>query len=202
MADHTLKNLETALGSVFPADEAACLARLMESFGEADTAYYEAIDLPAEEKDDAILMAVEERLLLPRTSRPGGAWEDRMLTLAPGALYIMPRVVRSLMDIARESGRFEPDAAIRRTLAEKDDQQAVKRLIAYFNSMKPHAAAYKIEAGLLAALNHGPDPISDLHEAIDLFVLVGMMSPATRGPTTSGLSWYELNPALYWGEGE
>jgi hypothetical protein len=192
------KTLETALKPVFPDEEAEALARLLESFSPHDTIYYENIDLPAEAKDDCILMAFEERLLIPMASAPGGAWQDRTLGLSPGTLYIMPRVVKALVDKASETGRFDPDRAVRDVLAEKDDNEAVDRLLDFFNRLKPHAVSYKIEAGLLSALNR--ESGLDLHETIDLFVLVGMMSPCTRGPITSGLSWYEINPALYWGE--
>jgi len=199
MSENTRKNLQTALESVFSEEEATALARLLDSFQPHDTIYYENIDLPEDQKAEYILMAFEERLLIPYTSSPGGAWQDSMLTLAPGSLYIMPRVIKTLVDDAAKTGRFDPDAAIRDVLAEKEDKDEVKQLIDYFNRLKPHAVSYKIEAGLLGTLNQGPTPLPDLHNTVDLFVLVGMMSPCTRGPITSGLAWYELNPALYWG---
>ncbi|HMA67177.1 MAG TPA: hypothetical protein VKO20_05105, partial [Desulfosalsimonadaceae bacterium] len=78
MTDNTLDNIRNALTAVFPEEEAGNLARLLASVNPDDTLYYEAIDLPAAEKDEYILMAFEERLLIPYASRPGsgGAWED------------------------------------------------------------------------------------------------------------------------------
>ena len=199
MPDNTLKNLETALQVVFPEEDAGCLARLLDSFKPHDTIYYESIDLPEEQKEEYILMAFEERLLMPNTSGPGGSWQDRMLAVTPGALYIMPRVIKCLVDGAAKTGRFDPAAAIRDVLAEKEDKAEVKQLIDFFFRLMPHAASHKIEAGLLGALNRGPDALPDLHNTVDLFVLVGIMSPCTRGPVNSGLAWFELNPALFWG---
>jgi hypothetical protein len=199
MTEQALNNLETALRPIFSDEEAVYLARLLYSFSPNDTIYYENIDLPDSLKDDYILMAYEERLIVPQSSRPGGAWEDRMLQLESGALYIMPRVVRQLLDLAESNAAFDPSRAIRQTMAEMDEP-AVSELLTYFNKLKGHAVSYKVEGGLLDTLNQGTDPPLDLHATVDLFVLLGMMSPCTRGPITSGLVWYEINPALYWGE--
>ncbi|MDZ7830407.1 MAG: hypothetical protein U5L07_01505 [Desulfobacterales bacterium] len=199
MTEQALKNLEAALQPIFSDEEAGYLARLLHSFSPNDTIYYENIDLPDSLKDDYILMAYEERLIVPQSSRPGGAWEDRMLRLEGGALYIMPRVIRQLLNLAESTGTFDPFQAIRQTMAEMDEA-SVNEYLDYFNRLKSHAVSYKVEGGLLDTLNQGIDPPLDLHATVDLFVLLGMMSPCTRGPITSGLAWYEINPALYWGE--
>ena len=198
MTEQALKNIENALSPIFSAEEADHLARLLYSFGSNDTIYYENIDLPNSLKDDYILMAYEERLILPTSSRPGGAWEDRMLHLEAGTLYIMPRVVRQLLNLAESTGKFDPSQAIRQTMDEMDEA-SVSQVLAYFNQLKGQAVSYKVEGGLLETLNKAADPPIDLHATVDLFVLLGMMSPCTRGPITSGLAWYEINPSLYWG---
>jgi len=199
MTEQALKNLEAALQPIFSDEEAGYLARLLHSFSPNDTIYYENIDLPDSLKDDYILMAYEERLIVPQSSRPGGAWEDRMLRLEAGALYIMPRVIRQLLNLAESTGTFDPFQAIRQTMAEMDEA-SVDEYLGYFKRLKSHAVGYKVEGGLLDTLNQGIEPPLDLHATVDLFVLLGMMSPCTRGPITSGLAWYEINPALYWGE--
>ncbi|HMA85738.1 MAG TPA: hypothetical protein VKN73_08550 [Desulfosalsimonadaceae bacterium] len=199
MTEQALKNLETALKPIFSDEEAGYLARLLYSFSPNDTIYYENIDLPDSLKDDYILMAYEERLIVPQSSRPGGAWEDRMLRLESGALYIMPRVIRQLLDLAESTGTFDSARAIRQTMAEMDEG-SMSNLLTYFNKLKGQAVSYKVEGGLLDTLNQETNPPLDLHATVDLFVLLGMMSPCTRGPITSGLVWYEINPSLYWGE--
>ena len=198
MTEQALKNLETALRPIFSDEEAGYLSRLLYSFSPSDTIYYENIDLPDSLKDDYILMAYEERLIVPQSSRPGGAWEDRMLHLEAGTLYIMPRVVRQLLNLAESTGKFDPSQAIRQTMDEMDEA-SVGELLAYFKQLKGQAVSYKVEGGLLETLNKAADPPIDLHATVDLFVLLGMMSPCTRGPITSGLAWYEINPSLYWG---
>lgn len=199
MNENSLKNLETALLRVFSDEEAGYLARLLHSFASNDTIYYEDIDLPEAVKDDCILMAYEERLIVPQLSRAGGAWEDRMLQLQPGALYIMPRVVRQLINLAEDSGVFDTTGAIRQVMSERNES-SVTPMLDFFTNLKPHAVSYKVEGGLMNTLNMGSAAPLDLHEVLDYFVQVGMMSPCTRGPITSGLVWYEINPALYWGD--
>jgi len=199
MTANALENLETALLSVFSNEEAGCLARLLHSFNSGESIYYENIDLSHAVKDDCILTAFEERLIIPQLSSQGSAWEDRMLQLQPGALYIMPWVTRRLVDGAEANAVFDPNGAIRQVMAEKDEGLA-RAMIDFFNKLKPHAVSYKVEGGLMNTLNRGYDPPLDLHEVLDHFVLAGMMSPCTRGPITKGLVWYEINPSLYWGD--
>lgn len=199
MTDNTTANIQKALSAVFSEEEAGNLARLLASVNPDDTLYYESIDLPAEKKDEYILMAFEERLLIPYASRPGSgsAWEDSMLTMAPGTLYIMPRVIRELVFEAASKGALDAEKAIRKVLREKEENLAA-RLLFFFLAIKPHAVGYKVEAGLMNTLNQGTGDPLDLHETLDLFALLGIMSPCTRGPIHNGLLWYEINPALCW----
>ena len=39
----------------------------------------------------------------------------------------------------------------------------------------------------------------DLHDTIDLFVINGIMSPCPQKSLITGLSWYEISPAMFWG---
>ncbi len=201
MTANELKNLETALLSVFSDQDARSMARLLQNIRPDDTAYYENLDLPAEVKDDCLLMAFEERLLIPQCSLPGGAWQDCMLKLEPGVLFIMPRVIKEMVELAAGSGAFDPSAAVRRVLAEQDEALSA-RLLEFFNTVKLHAVGYKVEAGLMNLINQKSGDPLDLHETLDLFVLMGMMSPCIRGPMSRGLLWYEINPGLYWGNAD
>ena len=193
------KNLVNALSSVFTGEETVCLARLMLSAGPDGEVRYEAVDLPDEIRDEWILWAFEERLLLPRLSRPGGAWQERLLTLQTGAVYVMPPVVRVLMDAASISGALDPAGAIRRSLPETDETRAAQ-LVLLFDILKRHTVAFQLEAGLMHILNSTCTPGVDLHDALDQFVLAGMMSPCPGRSLTTGLAWYEINRALFWDE--
>lgn len=193
------KNLVTALSSVFTGEEAVCLARLMLSAAPNGEVLYEAVDLPDEIKDEWILWAFEERLLLPRLSRPGGAWQDRLLNIREGAVYFMPPVVQVLIDAASLSGVLDPADAIRRTLPERDETKA-GQLVQLFNTLKQHAVSFQLEAGLMNILNNTYMPWLNLHDSLDQFVWAGMMSPCPRRSMTTGLAWYEINRALCWHE--
>ncbi len=193
------ENLVTALSSVFTGEDAVCLARLLLSAAPNGEVLYETVDLPDEIKDEWILWAFEERLLLPRLSRPGGAWQDRLLTMQAGALYFMPPVVQVLIEGASLSGVLDTADTIIRTLPETDKTKA-GQLVQLFNTLKQHAVAFQLEAGLMNILNNTYTPGLNLHDSLDQFVLAGMMSPCPARSMTTGLAWYEINRALCWHE--
>jgi hypothetical protein len=197
MPPDPLKNLVTALSSVFTAEDTVCLARLMLSAAPNGEMLYEAVDLPAEIKDEWILEAFEERLLLPRLSRPGGAWQDRLLTMQAGAVYVLPPVVQVLIEAASISGVLDPSGAVSRTLPETDETKTAQR-VQLFDTLKHHAVAFQLEAGLMNILNSSYTPGLDLHDSLDQFVWAGMMSPCPARSMKTGLAWYEINRALCW----
>jgi hypothetical protein len=197
MVHNPTGRLTAALKTVFSAGEADGLARLIQGVGGDGEVAYQAIDLPETERDDIILLAYEERLLIPCASRPGSAWEDRVLSLAPGAVYFMPRVVKALMDSAALSGGLNPDDAVRKALSEAGDEP-VAGMLALFKALQPHTVARQIEAGLMAIIHRRTTPGLDLHDTLDQFVLAGMMSPCPSRSIATGLAWYEISPILYW----
>ncbi|MDY6903296.1 MAG: hypothetical protein SWH61_01300 [Thermodesulfobacteriota bacterium] len=198
MSDLNYNNLKTALMAVFSGEEAGHLAMLLNSVWQADIILYETVGLPDEIKDDYILMAYAERLLLPQASHTGGgAWQERCTTLLPGSIFVMPPVVYELIKTAHDSGRFNPDAAVQNVFRNKGPQNA-DQLAAFFDTIKPHAVSYNIEAGLIEVLNRTTALQLDLHDTIDCYVMAGMMSPCPGRSLSSGFAWYEINPALYW----
>jgi hypothetical protein len=54
------------------------------------------------------------------------------------------------------------------------------------------------ETGLLKIFFKGTAVDADLHDIIDIFVICGIMSPCPQKSLLTGLSWYEINPTLYW----
>ena len=196
--------LQTALQAHFPASEARLLARLLGAGLSVDTIAYEQVDLPPDLRDDVILTAFEERALIPIRSSRSAAWEDRVLSLAPGERYFMPGVVRTLLTDARETGRLDPAAAVRRVLSQETATlpaaagQAA-RLAALVAGLREHAAAFRAETGLMKVIARQCRLTLDLHDVIDILVISGILSPCTHGPVVAGLSWYEVNACLYWG---
>jgi hypothetical protein len=133
--------------SVFSPDEADGIALLIQSAQPTGEVTYQTIALPKVVKDDTILLAYEERLLLPRQSSPGGAWQDRVLAFAPGTVFIMPKMVRALMGSAADAGIMDPIAAVRQVLAEAAPSES-DRLSQLLMALAPHATARRMETGL------------------------------------------------------
>lgn len=192
-----LQNIHTALKTIFSAEEADGLARLIQGVGSDGEVAVQAINLPGADRDDLILLAYEERLLIPCATRPGSAWEDRVLSLAPGAAYFMPRVVKELMASAALTGDLNPDDAVRKALAEAGNEP-VAGMLALFKALQPHSVARQMEAGLMEIIHRRTTPDLDLHDTLDQFVLAGMMSPCPGRSIATGLAWYEISPVLYW----
>ena len=78
--------------------------------------------------------------------------------------------------------------------------ETLDRLAAFVAGLKRHAAACKAETGLMKAIARQCRLSLDLHDVIDILVICGILSPCTHGPVIAGLSWYEINACLYWGE--
>ena len=65
-------------------------------------------------------------------------------------------------------------------------------------ALKPHTVSRQMETGLMEIIQRQTTPDIDLHDAIDQFVLAGIMSPYPSRSIASGLAWYEFHPALFW----
>ncbi len=196
--------LQAALRAHFAEREAGILARLLDAALAADTVAYENVDLPPDARDDALLAAFEERALIPVRSSRSAAWEDRVLSLAPGERYFMPGVVRSLLASARETGRLDPEGAVREVLTQETATLPAAAaqtgpLASLVAGLREHAGAYRAETGLMQAVARQCGLTLDLHDVIDILVICGILSPCTHGPVIAGLSWYEINACLYWG---
>jgi len=193
----SIQQLERALRAHLRPQEAADLAGLLSAALAVEMLSYETIDLPPERKNDCILMAFEERMLIPVKSGSSPAWEDRKLGLHPAEAYFMPLVVRRLVENAGRSGSLDPEQAVRDSLA-ADAGDQTEQLVRFFRHIKRHAPSYSLEAGLLGSILRPLGISRDLHDVIDLFVICGIISPCSRGPMAAGLAWYEVNTCLYW----
>ena len=192
-----LHRLETALGAQLQQNEAENLAKLLAAGLSAEILSYEKIDLPQNQKNDCILTAFEERMLIPVKSGQSPAWEERLLSLCPGETYFMLPVVRKLIERAGKTGKLEAEWAVRESLATEAGKHA-DGLAKFFGHVRHHAPSHSVEAGLMGTIMRPLEIDLDLHDVIDLFVICGIISPCTRGPMSTGLAWYEVNACLYW----
>ncbi|MDY6911100.1 MAG: hypothetical protein SVM79_01895 [Chloroflexota bacterium] len=192
-----LSLLTDALSNQFSDEEASNLAKLLSCCCQADSISYEEIDIGSEWKDDVILLAYEERVMLPMKSLRGSAWEDRVLTFSERERYHMPRVVRFLVARAQRSGQWFVDDAIEKVLEEAGERQ-IQAMVGFFTRLKSVAPKYELEAGLMQSVKNELGLGLDMHDSIDRFVRCGIISPCTQRSLHTGFSLYQVNPCLYW----
>ena len=179
-----------------------CDARLMNYFFThhgADTTFsYEEIDLNRDEKNDLILLGYQERVLIPVKTTASPAWEDRIIDFDVGRTYVIPPVVRQIPVVFSKKGYFCLESLLKQIVPDLVPQE-VKRLYHLLDTIMTHSAGFKFETGLLKLFYDKLTLQLDLHDIIDLFVINGIMSPCPRKSLITGLSWYEISPAMFWG---
>ena len=63
--------------------------------------------------EDSLLLAIQQRLLIPARSIKGTLdWDDSVLLFEPGEIYRMPNVIRFLVKDSCQSGEWKPSDAI------------------------------------------------------------------------------------------
>ena len=181
----------------FSESDAALLAALLKDNLHKETIRYEEIHIDAGQKKDLMLLAFEERILIPVKSRSGPAWEDKILDFGKREVFLMPPVVKAVLDTIAETGEPVCDTAVRQALADEIPED-MDGFIQVLQAIMKHADNYLFETGLLEIFFREVSMDCDLHDFIDVCVIFGIMSPCPRKSLMTGLSWYEINPTLYW----
>ncbi|MFA4836242.1 MAG: hypothetical protein WC749_09265 [Dehalococcoidia bacterium] len=192
-----VSNLAHALSNRFSVEESAYLARVLSEACRRESITYEEIDIPPDWKDDIILLAYEERMLLPMKSLRSSAWEDRILSFTEKELYHLPRVMRFLVPRAEETSDWHPEYALAKVLQEAGDNR-VQETIDFLSKLKTVAPRCKLEAGRMQSVGADLGLVIDMHDCIDRFVRCGIMSACTQSSLRSGLAEYEINRSIYW----
>ncbi|MBT4511930.1 MAG: hypothetical protein HOC20_06960 [Chloroflexi bacterium] len=192
-----LANVAEALSKQFSLEEARCLAQILSGSFMADSISYDDLDLDPDMKDDMILLAYEKRILLPMKSRRGSAWEDRILTFEETERYHLPRVVRFLIENAKDTGEWNTEPALIKALEEAGEDQ-IEAIISYLNKLMKRAPKFELEVGVMQAIAAELGLEIDMHDTLDRFVRCGILSPRTQRSLHTGFSKYEMNPSLYW----
>ncbi|MCF8025192.1 MAG: hypothetical protein K9J79_05665 [Desulfobacteraceae bacterium] len=178
-------------------EDAKKMARLINAALQAENVYTEQIPLSDDDKHDCLLMAFEERILIPVRSIQSGSWEDRVLRFAPEEMFFMPHVARILFENASKTGSLDAESAVRRALSHHPGEH-VEESLKFLKEMRPHTKSCMAEGGLMAAVANGAGISVDVHDIVDNCVVAGIMNPCTRGSSMQGLAWYEFHPCLYW----
>ncbi|MFO7862074.1 MAG: hypothetical protein R6U41_12710 [Desulfosalsimonas sp.] len=192
-----INRLAGALSVKLSEPDCQVMAVLIDAALESENVYTEQIPLSDEEKHDYLLMAFEERILIPVRGRQTGAWEDRMLRFAVGEMFFMPHVARILFENARQTGALDSESAVRKVLSHHPARFIDHSLI-FLKQIRPHTKSCMAEGGLMTAVAQGAGIETDVHDIVDNCVTAGIMNPCTRGSTLQGLAWYEFHPCLYW----
>ena len=191
------KNLFNALLDVYDQSDAFLLAELLEKNLHKETIRFDEIEIKESQKKDLILLAFEERILIPVKSRSGPAWEDRILDFRNDGHYVIPPVVKALVNTIYDTGKPCCDDALRKTLGDVIHED-VGDFIRLLQTTMKHVDNYIFETGLLDIFFKELTVGIDLHDIIDIFVIYGIMSPCPQRSLMTGLSWYEINSTLYW----
>ena len=191
------KNLFNSLLNFFSKSDAFLVAELLKDNLFKDTIRYDEINIKESQKKDLILLAFEERILIPIKSRSGPAWEDKILDFRNDGQYFIPPVVKAIIRTICDTGKPCCDNALRKTLGGVIHED-VSDFIKLLQKIMRHADNYIFETGLLDIFFKELTVDSDLHDIIDIFVIYGIMSPCPQRSLMTGLSWYEINSTLYW----
>jgi hypothetical protein len=181
----------------FSKSDAFLLAELLNKNLHKETIRFSEIDTKESQKKELILLAFEERILIPAKSRSGPSWEDKILDFRDEGLYFIPPVVKEMVNTIYDIGEPSRDSAVRKILANVI-QEDVGDIIELLQATMKHANNHFFETGLMEIFVKASPMDNDLHDIIDLFVIYGIISPCPRKSLMTGLSWYEINPTLYW----
>ena len=192
-----VSNLIHALNKRFVSEEAEKLAQILSCGCDNDSIFYDDIDITPEVKDDLILLAYEERMLLPMKSRLGSAWEDRILSFTEEERYHMPRIVKFLIRKAQSCGEWNCSYAVEEALVEAGENN-IKEMKRFLNRLIEMAPKYELDIEIIMAIKNELGFNMDMHDILDRFVRCGIMSPRTGRSLHTGSAKYEINPCLYW----
>jgi len=197
----SLSRLASALSGRFAEAEARDLARLLWQSWGPGSACYADLDVAPESKDDAILLACEERLLLPVRSVGGSAWVDRVLSFADDETYRMPHVVTLLVERAMGTGRWDFPAAAADALTESGES-AAGRVVELLYRLRSVAPIREVDIGVMQAVSSELGMDVDMHDMLDRLVRSGIASPSTQRSLYAGAAKFEMHPCLCWEGGE
>jgi hypothetical protein len=191
------KNLFKALLDVYDQSDAFLLSEFLKENLHKETIRFDEIEIKESQKKDLVLLAFEERILIPVKSRSGPAWEDKLLDFRNDGHYFIPPVVKAMVNTIYDTGKPCCDDALRKILGDVIHED-VSDFIKLLQTTMKHADNYIFETGLLDIFFKELTVDSDLHDIIDTLVIYGIISPCPQKSLLTGLSWYEINSTLYW----
>jgi hypothetical protein len=192
--------LERALSSFLGYSElVAPLARVLACASKAGKiSYSELGNLIEDDPEDILLLGKEWRLLLPVRTSKSAAWEDRVLLPEIGEIYEMPNIVRYLVEIASQTGQWNPRHAIAKLFMTMGEPEWA-RISKLVEKMGEEAKDYKINAVQIKKICAEMGLGNKVDALIAELKGGGVMSPKLSSLAEVlrvGSPIYELNPSL------
>jgi len=150
--------------------------------------------------EDILFLTFEKKLLIPKSSYRGLEWDDSKFLLSETEKYKMPKIIKSLVKYAMNSGVWNSEEAIKTIFKniKEDDYDKMPRLVRrlYNESENYRTNGYKIKEICkdFSLKERTGAIISELKGT-------GIISPQLNFSLFSSLKnrspSYELNPSLY-----
>lgn len=192
--------LRTALSRFVALPDVDDLANILAHAAEPGRITYEEAERTVGgDPEDALLLACQQRLLVPlRSLRNTLEWDDGVVLPQAGETYKMPNVVRHMVKQAAESGKWDPEHAITRTFREMGEPhwQAMPRLV---SGLFQSASNWTVSAIRIAEVCRQLGTASSVDTLIAELKAAGVMSPklgSIAAVAKAGCPLYELNPSL------
>jgi hypothetical protein len=196
-----MTNLERALMTILEdAELAASLSAVLAYAYKTDRiSYDEVTKIVGDKCDETLLFGNRWRLLIPTKVDKSSAWEDRSLQCKAGESYVLPNVVRHLVQNASRTGRWVPMLAIAEIFKEPGEE-VLPQVLELVTELGKQASDGQISAVQIreACIRAG------LRDRVDVLIAglkaAGVMSPklgSLAEVTRAGSPLYELNPSLF-----
>jgi hypothetical protein len=196
-----MSNLEKALSGLLKNDELTAVLALVLAYASKTgrISYSKVTEIVGENPEEVLLLGNRWRLFLPVKVEKSGAWEDRLLLCKPGESYVLPNIVRDLVQNASRTGCWASMKAIAEVFKETGEPawQQMPELAAelWREARDGQVSAVQIKETCTRA---------GLGDRVDVLIAelksTGVMSPklgslAEVSRATSPI--YELNPSLF-----
>ena len=125
------------------------------------------------------------------------AWEDRALDFNPTGSYHVTTLAHQIKIVVEEQGKFSRETILTELFPELE-QDKIHGLYLLLCDIMANSSSFMFETGLLKLYHEKYNFGLSLHKTLDLFVIGSLMSPCPQKSLITGLSWYEISPALFW----
>jgi hypothetical protein len=201
-----MSNLAKALSGLLKNDEPAAILAAVLAYASKTgrISYGEVMEIAGENPEEVLLLGNRWRLLLPMKVEKSGAWEDRLLLCKPGESYLLPNIVRDLVQDASRTGCWEPMKAIAdvfKEIGEPAWQQMPELAVELWREARDgQVSAVQIkETCIRAGLGDRVDVlIAELKSTGVMSPKLGSLAEVSRAASPI----YELNPSLFVKKGD